>query len=247
MTQFQNCRTIEIEVNTNCNLRCGYCPNGKDDFPRRRSVMTDQVFDRLASELHRVNFSGTIAFHFLGEPLLRRDLHRLVRKICEYVPAANPVLYTNGTMLTDERYHELSLSGIKHFIVTDHLEHGVPRRPHQTIFLPADLKITNRGGELYASACLDTPCFVPTEMMFVSVEGNVFLCYEDARQSTIFGNILETPIDEIWRSCRYEALRLALREGRRQDGPPACRACDNVYHPSPNTQWGSTVITHSAE
>lgn len=247
MTPFQSCRTIEIEVNTHCNLSCSYCPNSKEGFLRRRAFMTDAVFGRLVSELHRLDFGGTVAFHFLGEPLLRRDLHKLVQTLCEQVPAAKPVLYTNGTRLTDARYEELKQAGITHFIVTDHLGRGMPKRPHQTLFLPTDLKITNRGGELAESECLDVPCFVPTEMMFVSVEGNVFLCYEDARQSTVFGNIIDTPIDAIWQSSRFEEMRLALREGRRRHGPPSCRACNNVYHPSQNTQWGSTVIDLSEE
>lgn len=242
MSSFQECRTIEIEVNTHCNLRCSYCPNGKSDFPRRRKFMSEATFDRLVSELGRLDFGGTIAFHFLGEPMLRTDLHRLVGSVRQNVPAATPVLYTNGTLLTDARYAELSQAGIRHFIVTDHQGLNIPARPHQTVFKPDELKFTNRGGELFPSECEVTPCFIPSEMMFVSVEGNVFLCYEDARQTTVLGSILTTPIDEIWRSAHYESLRSTLRAGQRQDGPPHCRTCNNVYHPHPNTQWGSTVI-----
>jgi radical SAM protein with 4Fe4S-binding SPASM domain len=242
MTSFQECRAVEVEVNTHCNLRCPYCPNAKDDFPRRREIMTDIVFLRLVSELSRLCFQGIIAFHFLSEPLLRRDLHRLVKLVRQKLPAATPVLYTNGTLLTDARYDELKQAGISHFIVTNHQGRNIPARPHQTLFRPEDLEITNRGGELSPSECLSVPCFVPTEMIFVSVEGNVFLCYEDARQSTVLGSIMTSPIDEIWQSARFEDLRSALRAGRRQDGPQHCRACNNVYHPKPGTEWGSMVV-----
>jgi cyclic pyranopterin phosphate synthase len=246
MTSFSLCRAVEIEVNTHCNLACRYCPNANPNYPRRREFMANEVFERLMAELSRLDFHGLVAFHFLSEPLLRLDLHKLVRMVRNRVAGAIPILYTNGTLLTEHRYNVLVEAGIARFVVTDHRGDGLPERQWQMLLKPADLLITNRGGEVSPGECLDVPCFVPSEMLFVSVEGNVFLCYEDARQQTLFGNIMRIPLDKIWESEEYKQLRSILREGRRRDGPASCRSCNNIYHRTFGTEGGSTPISTSA-
>ena len=48
---------IEIEINTSCNQRCSYCPNGQyGSLPPQE--MEEEVFSRLIAELKEHDFRG---------------------------------------------------------------------------------------------------------------------------------------------------------------------------------------------
>lgn len=231
---------VEVEVNSRCNRTCGYCPVSALPAPPVPKFMHDTVFERLLAGLGEWRFDGRFSYHLYNEPLLRRDLERLVSAAASRLPAAHQVLYTNGDLLTPERFRSLKDSGIAEFIVTRHDgdADGVPPRPQQTVLVPAQLQLTSRGGTLpVRRPVLDRPCYAPSEMLIVAADGAVLLCYEDARRQHVMGNIMEEPLAAIWTSPRFVGLRRDLAAGARAAVGGICGACDNCAHDRPETSW----------
>ena len=95
-------RDLRISVTDRCNFRCVYCmPKeifGPDyQYLRRDEVLTFEEITRLARifvnhGVRKIRLTG-------GEPLVRRDLHLLVRMLAE-IPSLDLTLTTNGALLT---------------------------------------------------------------------------------------------------------------------------------------------------
>lgn len=85
---------VNIEVTNYCNQRCPLCP--RLGFTRPLGFMTREVFERVVDEC---GAHGTrLWLHFLGEPLLHRDLPALVR-LAKASGAPEVGLSTNGVSL----------------------------------------------------------------------------------------------------------------------------------------------------
>lgn len=94
-------RSLRLSVTDRCNLRCDYCMPEEDYvwLPRRQLLDFDEldqvvgVFQALG--VHQVRLTG-------GEPLLRRDLDRLVARIAARPGIDDLALTTNGILLGDQ-------------------------------------------------------------------------------------------------------------------------------------------------
>jgi GTP 3',8-cyclase len=228
---------VELEAGSRCNRTCEYCPVSLDPRPSVPVKMSRPVFDTLVGQLADVHFAGRISYHFYNEPLLRKDLDRLVGEIDRRLPDALQVLYTNGDLLDDSTFERLLAAGVDYFIVTRHSGGDFPERRFQIVQRAPDLVLTNRGGTLTdlpapTAELVRRPCFAPSEMLIVTVTGDVLLCYEDARREHVFGNILDAHVAEIWRSPGFRAMRQQLAAGRRSQYD-ICSRCTNAAHSRP--------------
>lgn len=242
---------VEIEVNSLCNRACDYCPVSVLPTPETPRFMSDEVFGRILASLQSIDYAGKISFHFYNEPLLRKDLHKLVRRTRDALPKAYQLLYTNGDLLTDERYDRLVAAGIDHFVVTRHSGEPIAERPRQTVQYPRDLILTNRGGILKKIAerkdPLTQPCFAPTDMLIVTSSGDVVLCCDDAQRTQRMGNVREQTLLEIWQSPAFRRARALLAQGRRGEAAEICRGCSNLEYCAPGVNVSETVVHQAAE
>jgi 2-deoxy-scyllo-inosamine dehydrogenase (SAM-dependent) len=220
--------TVEIEVNSRCNRKCGYCPVSVLPTPITERFMSTEVFDRIVSELGSIDFRGTLSYHLFNEPLLRRDLEVLAAEVAMALPDVFQLLFTNGDLLSDERYRTLKAAGIDYFIVTRHDFSPIVERPDQKVLLPSDLVFANRGG-FFAPLTepLSMPCYAPTDMLIITVDGDVLLCCDDAERRYVMGNILRQSLEEIWLAPTFVAIRNLLQAGNRADASDICRQCNN--------------------
>lgn len=228
-------KNVEIEVNSRCNRRCSYCPVSINPAPQVPKLMPESVLARIFSELKRVHYSGRLSFHFYNEPLARKDLESIVKWARKELPRAKPVLFTNGDLLTDERYRSLIDAGINYIVVTAHSGRTHPVRDRQYVQYPDELALTNRGGILghLPAARPDhtkLPCFAPDEMLIVTVSGDVVLCYEDAFRKNVMGNLCTTSLEDLWFTKKFVRYREALRAGNRQGAALICSQCTNRAH-----------------
>jgi cyclic pyranopterin phosphate synthase len=131
-------RDLRISVTDRCNFRCPYCmPKevfGRDfAFLAREELLT---FEEIA-QLARVFVGLGVAKIRLtgGEPLLRRDLERLVELLARIRGLEDLTLTTNGSLLTREKARSLRDAGLRRITVSlDSLDDAVFRRMNDAQF-----------------------------------------------------------------------------------------------------------------
>jgi len=198
--------------------------------------MEETLFEKIVVELEQIEFSGRLSFHFFNEPLIRRDLEALVSWARPRLPLSYLVLYTNGDLLNEDRYSALLRAGIDNFLVTRHDFDSYPSREFQFVQHPNNFTLSGRGGTIARSdEPLDLACFGPSEMLIVTVNGDVVLCHEDAERRHVMGTFRTQTLPEIWFSDRFEAFRAPLEHGDRARAGSMCRSCDNRLYPVPGT------------
>ena len=112
-------RDLRISVTDRCNFRCVYCmpkeifgPDYK--YLERSQVLTFEEMARLAKifvgqGVRKIRLTG-------GEPLVRRDLHKLVAMLAE-IPGLDLTLTTNGALLAKQA-QALKDAGLKRVTVS---------------------------------------------------------------------------------------------------------------------------------
>jgi len=103
-------RNLRISVTDRCNLRCGYCmPEAEYVWLPREQILHFEEIARLvdvftALGVDKVRLTG-------GEPLLRRDLPRLVRSLAARAAIRDLAITTNGVLLAEHAraLHEAGL------------------------------------------------------------------------------------------------------------------------------------------
>ena len=94
-------RNLRLSVTDRCNLRCAYCmPEEEYAWLPRADILTFEEIARLVGVfadlgVDKVRFTG-------GEPLLRKDLPRLVRMIAAEPRIRDLAITTNGILLAQE-------------------------------------------------------------------------------------------------------------------------------------------------
>jgi cyclic pyranopterin phosphate synthase len=132
-------RDLRISVTDRCNFRCVYCmPKevfGRDyQFLERRELLTFEEIERLARVfvaygVEKIRITG-------GEPLVRRDLERLVEKLAG-IGGLDLTLTTNGSLLP-EKARALREAGLRRVTVSlDSLDDAVFRAMNDVEF-PVD-------------------------------------------------------------------------------------------------------------
>ncbi len=112
-------RSIFIEVTPLCNLRCVFCPcyiEGEEVTESRNTrYMSLDSFKRIIDHIYgRFNFQ--ICFTYSGEPLMNKDIFKMVRYLSEHeIPV---VIHSNAMLLTPARIEEMIESGLDRFIVS---------------------------------------------------------------------------------------------------------------------------------
>ena len=112
---------LRISVTDRCNFRCPYCmPRevfGRDfEFLRREQLLTFEEIARLArvfvaNGVEKIRLTG-------GEPLLRRDLERLVEMLASIDGLRDLTLTTNGSLLTREKARSLRAAGLQRVTIS---------------------------------------------------------------------------------------------------------------------------------
>jgi len=91
---------LRISVTDRCNLRCTYCMPEEVVFLDKSALLT---FEEITQFVRIVAPAGVDKIRLTGgEPLLRRDLPRLTRMICDIPGIRDVGLTTNGLLLADQ-------------------------------------------------------------------------------------------------------------------------------------------------
>jgi cyclic pyranopterin phosphate synthase len=113
-------RDLRISVTDRCNFRCTYCMPREVfgpgyQFLHRDELLTYEEIERLARifvahGVEKIRLTG-------GEPLVRRDLPRLIEKLAAIPGLRDLTLTTNGSLL-DRRAADLRAAGLRRITVS---------------------------------------------------------------------------------------------------------------------------------
>src|SRR5262249_19887885 len=106
---------LRISVTDRCNLRCTYCMPEEVVFMDRGELLSFEeiaAFVRVAATMgiDKIRLTG-------GEPLMRRDLHRLVALLQE-VPGIRDIGLTTNGLLLAEQAQQLFNAGLRRINVS---------------------------------------------------------------------------------------------------------------------------------
>ena len=119
MTRDRNSRLLKdlrISVTDRCNFRCTYCmPDDEYVWIARREILSFEEISRLARlfvalGVDKIRLTG-------GEPLLRRDLDKLIAQLAAIEGLQDLCLTTNGSLLA-EKAGALAAAGLKRLNVS---------------------------------------------------------------------------------------------------------------------------------
>ncbi len=102
---------LRISVTDRCNIRCFYCmPADNVEFMPKEELLSFEEIERVVRVgstlgIDRVRLTG-------GEPLVRRDLHKLVRKLTAVPGIVDIGITTNGVLL-GEQAQQLRNAGLQ--------------------------------------------------------------------------------------------------------------------------------------
>lgn len=232
---------VEIEINSQCNLSCSYCPNSIDERIEKGD-MSRSLFEKIIQDLVKYNYQGQIAFEFYNEPLLAKEIDYNIGYLKKNLPRTTLILYSNALKLnTEEIFLKYINLGVDKFVITKHEQ--VEKLEFEDVYkkLSVDLKkrvdfknhkqikkfnragaLKNLGGDL---SCRSLPCHIPSTVLTISVKGNILSCFEDFYQKYTFGNAEQKNILELWNDNQYTKFQDDLKKGKR-DLYSTCKNCN---------------------
>ncbi|MBO4250171.1 MAG: radical SAM protein [Paludibacteraceae bacterium] len=109
---------VSVEPAAVCQLRCPECPVGirsRQTSPvSRQMLMSREVWERVLREVKEK--AWVIQFYFQGEPLLNRDLPRMIEEA--HQEGLYTIVSTNAQAITPELAEELVRAGLNRIIVS---------------------------------------------------------------------------------------------------------------------------------
>lgn len=234
---------IELSPIDVCNRSCQFCPKSDESIaPNQSHKMPAMLYDKIAQELEKMHFQGTIMLAGYGEPLLNKDIINMSRVFSRFCSVE---ITTNGDPLSVQYIKNLYDAGIKRVVISMYDgEHQIDE--FNQLFASADIskdrytlrdrwytkeddfgvKLTNRAGALKGTSLIDTnkSCYYPLYSMMVDWNGDVFLCTQDWNRRVKVGNLMFNSVYEIWTSSMLKKYRIHLANSKR-DLPP-CNSCN---------------------
>ena len=244
---------VEISESGLCNRKCSFCPRSDPDYKHINEFISFNLHKRLCDQLREVNFSGLIIYSGFVEPLLDKNIYKLIRYAKSTLPKSNIEIISNGDVLNETRLKKLYASGLDRIQIS--LYDGLEQ--HKTFiklgkklkldsnkyvlrarYLPEEknfgITLSNRGGMLKnaeykimpTTKKLEKKCFYPGYKFFLDYNGDVLMCSHDWGKKNILGNLNKNTFLEIWLNEKSNMARKKLFSADRSLEP--CNVCDVV-------------------
>ena len=256
---------VEIETINRCNGECEFCPVNKNRVQRPYARMSESLFKKIILELEAIKYNGLLALFSNNEPFLDSRIIEFVKYASEKLVDAQIYLYTNGTVLTLEKFK--SIIEYLDFIQVDNytpengkleeiikIEGYVKEKnlwhKYNYVETPKSKIRFSRGGEapnFTPRYTLECACNLPFVQMVIRPTGEVSLCCNDALGKITLGDVNRESLQEIWNGEKYKEIRRKILKGRNEID--LCRRCNTVDRKPLDVQGsiGHSVRTYSEE
>lgn len=240
--------SVEIEIINRCNGECPFCPVNRHTDPRPLKRMDERLLKKIIDELGEMHYTGRLALHSNNEPFLDRRIIEFAKYAREHVENAFVYLYTNGTLVTLDKFQEI-IPYLDKMIIDNYNDEMKLHENAQAIhtFCRNDRKLNEkveihvrkvnevlytRGGlspNNKKKSILHMSCILPYKQMVIRPDGKVSLCCSDPYGTNTLADVNKMSLREAWYSERYKSIRKSLRKGRKYIN--RCRYCDCLSDP----------------
>lgn len=188
----------QIEITTECNLRCRYCPHPKMQREKRHMDMVTFIRTlKWVNKFTELGTQGEVSLTGIGEPLLHPELMSMISMLRD-VHKGTILFSTNGILMTDEIATQLQYYGVKVYVSTHRPEKAGPainmcRRygilaGHNTAFATSSLDWAGQV-EWEVSAPSIECDFLRQGWGVVMVDGRITTCCMDAEGKGVIGHV----------------------------------------------------------
>ena len=213
--------------------------------------MTEELFRKIIDELAEMNYSNGISLYSNNEPFLDERIIDFHKYANEKLPNAVFWLYTNGTLLTLEKFievmpyldkliidnyndqKEINSSELRKIYNYLQEHHEFDERVKFDLRPQTEIR-TSRGGQapnkqdMNDARAADVLCLLPFKQLVIRPTGEISLCCNDALGKYTLGDLNTQSISEIWTSDKYKAIRQEMLTHRRKN-LMLCDKCDTIY------------------
>ena len=96
---------IYVQTTTECNAKCKMCPHYQIYGNMEPEQMSDEVWDKILSDIKEIDYRGQVGFLLFGEPLTDPKLFQRIKEVNE--TNAWALVSTNGSLLTSANRKKL--------------------------------------------------------------------------------------------------------------------------------------------
>lgn len=240
--------TVEIETYNRCNGVCPFCPVNRFVDTRKHMKMDKALFFKIIDELCELGYHGRLGLFSNNEPFLDDRIEEFAEYARYKLPKASIYLYTNGSVLTIERFERI-ISNLSYIVIDNYNDESILNESIKPI---SELcKINNayssktkivmrkqnevlfsRGGNAPNKKNVKTlkmSCILPFKQIVIRPSGELSLCNNDALGEFTMGNVNYNSLFDIWYSDTYKNIRNQIMKGR--SFCKLCEHCDSLYHP----------------
>lgn len=242
---------IELETVNRCNGGCSFCAVNKNADTREFCQMSEDLFHKIIDELAELDYSYRLGLYSNNEPFLDEHIIEFAKYAREKLPKAFLEIYTNGTLLTLDKFLEIMpyLDSLK---IDNYNQQLKLHKPVQKIYdycvannvyvdklriylRKIDEVLSTRGGSspnAEIKKTLNAGCILPFKQLVIRPDGKVSLCCGDALGQMTLGDLSQESIMEVWNGAAYRGIRKKLKEEGRA-GLRLCKDCDmTIYYKS---------------
>ena len=242
---------VEISESGMCNRKCSFCPRSDPDYPDVNEFISEKLHKKLCDELSELNYSGLIIYSGFVEPMLDKNIYKLIEYAKSKNPKARIEIVSNGDVLNAERLLKIYDHGVDRMLISLYdgeeqyfkfkkLGEDLNLNDYQYVlrkrYLPEEqdfgITLSNRGGMLKNAEYKIAPqkekikqkCFYPSYKFFLDYNGDVLMCSHDWGKKNVLGNLNNQSFKDIWSSDKYMEARQKLNNSDRSISP--CNVCD---------------------
>lgn len=251
---------VSIETINRCNSTCDFCPANRNAETRPFMRMEEDLFRKIIAELRDWDYAGYLNLYVNNEPLMDKDIEDRYAYAKQMLPKAKMLLYTNGLLMTKERFLKLApvvdTMIINNYAETLKLHKNIAEiyefAKNDPTLREKDITIqiryiheilSNRAGSAPNRKAMKTQhkiCVMPFTDMTIYPDGRCGLCCSDVLEQTTLGDCTKETLQEIWANPRYQKTREVI--GRDREDWPFCRGCDFVDSGIRNTFMNSKML-----
>ncbi|MBQ8039860.1 MAG: SPASM domain-containing protein [Lachnospiraceae bacterium] len=242
---------IELETVNRCNSGCSFCPVNKKADTREYHLMSDELFRKIIDELAELDYSFRLGLYSNNEPFLDEKIIERTKYAREKLPNAFLEIYTNGTLLTLDKF--LAIMPYLDSLKIDNYQQQLKlHKSVQEIYdycaandvygdklriypRKIDEVLSTRGGaspNKKTKKTLDANCILPFKQLVIRPDGKVSLCCSDALGQMTLGDLTRESLMEVWNGPAYRGIRKRLKDAGRA-GIRLCKDCDmTIYYKS---------------